>query len=178
MASDWTACANFWERFILHDMYFVSPLGNWVTPTHRLWEQQYLPNSDTIQQAVNRRRVEYYIVTRGGYTRGDTQEIHQFLHTFGWATTSGLPLFGGKWGYCHLSDIIQPWTGSEIKMGRPDLFIQCLREWGGEQMWLNVWNKVVGNGWILQHDRSSAHQWSWLANLLYKIRAQNVLALL
>ena len=80
--ADWAAWAEFWGRFTEQGLYLVTPLGEWVAPTHRYWEWHYLPDSDTIERAIDD-GIEYYAATRGGRTRGDRKFAKESTHRDG-----------------------------------------------------------------------------------------------
>ena len=154
---DWAAWAEFWGRFTLHGLYLISPLGDWVAPTHRIWEWHYLPDRNTIEQTVDG-GMEYYVPTEIGRTRGDRKFTRGSAHRDGRQpegytcpvamgdTAASLTLHG--YG-----------PALNENMNKPDSFMYFLRGWGGEWMWSNVRNEGPNLQWVVHAITNGTALW-------------------
>ena len=155
--ADWAAWAEFWGRFTEQGLYLVTPLGDWVAPTHRSWEWHYLPDSDTIERAIDD-GIEYYAATSGGRTRGDRKFAKESTHRDG-RKPEGFPcsvVRGNNDNFITLHNY-----GPSLKgpVNKPDSFMQFLRGWGGEWMWSNVRNEGPNLRWVVKAISNGTAVW-------------------
>ena len=47
---DWNKWFNFWHNFTTTGNKLKVPLGNWINPTHRIWEWYYREDADDLQR--------------------------------------------------------------------------------------------------------------------------------
>ena len=74
MQEDWATWTRFWKQHTVGNFELSTTLGEWINPTHRVWEWYYDEEGSSLQQRTSSGTCFY--VPTAGYTRTRSGKYH------------------------------------------------------------------------------------------------------
>ena len=158
---DWDAWFNFWHDYTATGDKLHTPLGAWLTPTHRRWTWYYNSSTDDLHR-IEKRKVHHYLRTANyRRTRSSTSYDLAWEEDLTPTFKRGTPTSVLTYTNTKVNKLNEGFPFA-TKPLLPTDFWEFLNTWGGTWMWENIdgsQQSKLNLSWLLEGMKLNTPKW-------------------